>query len=88
VWTLRIVTPLRVLRVADQIDLCRDETAHKSRRWLHQAPISRQLALLPPPHRDSFSLTRYQASALITFRFNRPAIRSLVYGAEDAGRAA
>ena len=35
-----------------------------------------------------YSLTRYRASALLTFRFNRTAIRSLVFGAEEAALAA
>ena len=71
-----------------------DETAHKTRRWLNQSPTDRQLAFLPTEYRQDFGLTRYQASALLAFRFNRDAIRSLVFGAADAapetivGRAA
>ena len=65
-----------------------DETAHKSRRWLNQPPTDKQLALLPAEYRQDFGLTRYQASALLAFRFNRPAIRSLVFGAADTARAA
>ncbi|HET6377642.1 MAG TPA: DEAD/DEAH box helicase [Methylocella sp.] len=58
-----------------------DETAHKSRRWLEAPPTVKQLALLPPEYVQDYGLTRYQASALITFRFNKPAIRALVLGA-------
>jgi hypothetical protein len=65
-----------------------DETAHKSRRWLNQPPTDKQLALLPAEYRQDFGLTRYQASALLAFRFNRPAIRSLVFGAAETARAA
>jgi hypothetical protein len=71
-----------------------DETAHKTRRWLNQPPTDRQLTFLPTEYRQDFGLTRYQASALLAFRFNRDAIRSLVFGAADAtpeaivGRAA
>ncbi len=71
-----------------------DETAHKTRRWLNQPPTDRQLAFLPTEYRQDFGLTRYQASALLAFGFNRDAIRSLVFGAADAtpetivGRAA
>ncbi len=67
-----------------------DETAHKTRRWLNQSPTDKQLALLPHECRQDFGLTRYQASALLAFRFNRQAIRSLVFGADEAvvGRAA
>jgi hypothetical protein len=35
-----------------------------------------------------YSLTRYQASALLTFHFNRGAIRRLVFGAEQSTHAA
>jgi len=64
-----------------------DETAHKTRNWLHQPATERQLAYLPAEFRHDFSLTRYQASALLTFRFNRDRIRSLVFGAEEAALA-
>ena len=67
-----------------------DETAHKSRRWLNQPPTDKQLSLLPAECRQDLGLTRYQASALLAFRFNRQAIRSLVFDADHAamGRAA
>ena len=65
-----------------------DETAHKSRRWLNQPPTDKQLAHLPTEYRQDFGLTRYQASALLAFRFNKPAIRSLVFGAAETARAA
>ena len=66
-----------------------DENAHKTRRWLSQPPTDRQLAWLPADYRHDFGLTRYQASALLSFQFNRAAIRSLVFGAgDDLARAA
>ncbi|MFO1158463.1 MAG: DEAD/DEAH box helicase [Reyranellaceae bacterium] len=58
-----------------------DESAHKSKAWLREAPTNRQLAYLPPECRMDYSLTRYKASALLTFRFNRGVIRSLVLNA-------
>jgi DNA repair protein RadD len=58
-----------------------DESAHKSRRWLREGPTERQLAFLPPAQRADLSLTRYQASALLTFQFNKAAVRRLVTGA-------
>ena len=58
------------------------ESAHKSRRWLNEPPTEKQLSLLPPDCAHDFGLTRYQASALISFRFNKAAIRSLVFGAD------
>jgi superfamily II DNA or RNA helicase len=69
-----------------------DESAHKTRRWLNQPPTQKQLQYLPAEYRQDFGLTRYQASALLSFRFNRNAIRALVFGADNAadaiGRAA
>jgi hypothetical protein len=61
-----------------------DESAHKSRSWLRQPPTDKQLAYLPPDRRGDYSLTRYQASALITFQFNKAAIRRLVTEARGA----
>lgn len=55
-----------------------DETAHKSRTWLSEPATERQLAHLAPQFRLDYSLTRYQASALLTFQFNRHTIRALV----------
>ncbi|MBN7761550.1 DEAD/DEAH box helicase [Nitratireductor aquibiodomus] len=67
-----------------------DESAHKTRRWLSQPPTDRQLVYLPADYRHDFGLTRYQASALLSFQFNRNSIRSLVFGADgqDLARAA
>jgi hypothetical protein len=48
-----------------------DQSAHKSKSWLQQPPTDKQLALLPPEVRADFGMTRYQASALLTFKFNR-----------------
>lgn len=64
-----------------------DESAHKTRRWLSQPPTDKQLAYLPADYRHDFGLTRYQASALLSFQFNRNAIRSLVFGADGQGLA-
>lgn len=70
-----------------------DESAHKTRRWLNQPPTEKQLQYLPAEYRQDFGLTRYQASALLSFRFNKAAIRTLVFGADGEaadviGRAA
>jgi len=59
-----------------------DESAHKTRSWLNQPPTEKQLAYLPVEYRHDHGLTRYQASALITFRFNKAAIRNLVFEAD------
>ena len=67
-----------------------DESAHKSRRWLREPPTDRQLIHLPPAIRADLGITRYQASALLTFKFNRQAIQQLVRSAQPAalGQAA
>ena len=67
----------------------RRERLQDRRPGCSQPPTDRQLAYLPPEIRQDFGLTRYQASALITFRFNKRAIRGLVGRATPLpGRAA
>jgi DNA repair protein RadD len=66
-----------------------DESAFKSKGWLKQAATEKQLQYLPPAFRQDYGLTRYRASALMTFGFNKREIRQLVGGASpDIGRAA
>jgi len=55
-----------------------DETAHKTRSWLSQPATDKQLAWLPPTCRMDFSLTRYQASAMLSLKFNLAAIRARI----------
>jgi len=55
-----------------------EDAAHKSRRWLHEPATEKQLQHLPPQCRQDLGLSRYRASALLSFRFNRPAIRQAV----------
>ena len=64
-----------------------DESAHKSRRWLREPPTERQLAHLQPERRSDYGLTRYHASALLTFKFNRNTIRYLIQNAQGANLA-
>ena len=59
------------------------DAAHKSQRWLTEAPTEAQLRHLPPALRADYGLTRYQASALITFQFNKRAIQQLVYAENE-----
>ena len=59
-----------------------DESAHKTRRWLGQPPSEKQLQYLPVEYRHDHNLTRYQASALLTFRFNKSTIRDLIFKAD------
>ena len=63
-----------------------DESAHKSKAWLNQPATEKQLRYLPEPQRRDYGLSRYQASALLTFQFNKGAIRQLVRGAADTMR--
>ena len=58
-----------------------DESAFKTRGWLSQAPTEKQLQYLPPSARQDYGLTRYHASALISFRFNKRVIQQLVRSA-------
>jgi len=65
-----------------------DESAFKTRGWLNQAATEKQLQYLAPEHRQDYGLTRYRASALITFSFNKRAIRQLVMAATTSDRRA
>jgi len=65
-----------------------DESAFKTRSWLRQTPTEKQLQYLPASARQDYGLTRYHASALISFQFNRRAIRQLVRSAAMPERRA
>jgi hypothetical protein len=60
----------------------------KTKAWLRQPPTEKQLQHLPAEQRQDYGLTRYRASALITFQFNRRDIRRLVMAADPTRRAA
>ena len=47
-------------------------------------PTPGQLRYLPPEARADFGLTRYQASALLTFKFNKHAIQRVVHAANQS----
>ena len=64
------------------------DSAHKTRRWLNEPPTEKQLRYLPPELRADFGMTRYQASALLSFQFNKAPIQRLVVAANDAYREA
>lgn len=59
------------------------DSAHKTRRWLNEPPTSKQLGYLPNELRTDYGMTRYQASALLAFQFNRKEIQHLVNCAND-----
>ena len=65
-----------------------DDSARKTRRWLSLPATDKQLELLPTEYRSDYGMTRYQASTLITFRFNRRAIQQLVFTASRHREAA
>ena len=58
-----------------------EDAARKSRRWLKQPATAAQLKYLPPEYRQDFGLTRYHASCLLAFRFNKRDIQSRVFSA-------
>ena len=64
-----------------------NESAHKTKGWLKQPPTSKQLDYLPPDWRMDYGLTRYRASVLLTFKFNRSRIRELIMDAAEAAMA-
>lgn len=65
-----------------------DESAFKTRNWLTQPATEKQLQYLSPEARGDFGLTRYKASALMTFGFNKRAIRQLILSAAPTAREA
>jgi len=64
------------------------DSAHKTRRWLNEPPTQKQLQYLPQALRADFGMTRYQASALLSFQFNKSQIHRLVMAANDGDRMA
>ena len=65
-----------------------DESAHKTKSWLNQPATEKQLQYLPPECRQDYGLDRYRASTLLSFRFNKQAIRRLVMDAAGEQRRA
>ena len=55
-----------------------EETAHKSSGWLSQEPTVKQISILPDEYKLDFNLTRYKASAHITFQKNKEKICDLI----------
>lgn len=65
-----------------------DESAFKTRGWLSQPATDKQLQYLSAAARSDYGLTRYKASALMTFSFNKRKIRGLIMAAAPAAREA
>lgn len=57
-----------------------DDGARKSKRWLKQLATSAQLKYIPE-HKNDFGLTRYHASCLLAFKFNKPFIHKTIFDA-------
>lgn len=64
-----------------------DEAAHKTKTWLNQPATAKQLTYLPAAQRMNYNLTRYQASAMLSLKFNLAAIRSCITSAKGASLA-
>jgi len=64
------------------------DSAYKTRRWLNEPPTDKQLRYIPEQMRADFGMTRYQASALLAFQFNKSSIQRLVVAANDSHREA
>ncbi|XXK35319.1 helicase-related protein [Rhodobacteraceae bacterium nBUS_22] len=60
-----------------------EEAAHKTRNWLREEPTEKQISILPRELKLDFNLTRYDASAHITFKLNREKIRNLIVKGES-----
>ena len=65
-----------------------DESAFKTKGWLRQSPTEKQLQHLPPEYRQDYGLTRYHASALITFGFKKGQIQQLIRAVTGTNRRA
>jgi hypothetical protein len=52
-----------------------ENSAHKSRRWLHLPPSDKQLQHLGMTQERRVSLTRYRASCLLTWKFNEQRVQ-------------
>lgn len=60
-----------------------EDAAKKSRKWLNQSATAQQLKFLPAEYRQDFGLTRYQASCLLAFQFNKQDIQARIFSAEQ-----
>ncbi len=65
-----------------------EDAASKSRKWLNQAATAQQLRYLPAAYRQDFGLTRYQASCLLAFQFNKRDIQSRIFNKVEGKEAA
>ena len=62
--------------------------AKKSRSWLKQPATPQQLKYLPKQHRQDYGLTRYHASCLIAFHFNKRDIQKTIFHSQKQRESA
>ena len=55
-----------------------EDTVHKTRLWLGEPPTPKQIQVLPKEDKLDFNLTRYRASARITFNMKKVDIKTLI----------
>ncbi len=65
-----------------------EDAANKSRTWLNQSATNQQLRYLPATYRQDFGLTRYQASCLLAFQFNKRDIQACIFNKAESKEAA
>jgi rRNA maturation endonuclease Nob1 len=61
-----------------------ENSAHKSRRWLHLPPTAKQLQILQIERGLDINLNRYRASCLLSWKFNEDKVQAKL----QAGRTA
>lgn len=64
------------------------DSAHKSQSWLSQPATEKQLHYLPSNYQMDYGLTRYKASVLLAFQFNKSAIKKLIFEVDERKKAA
>lgn len=65
-----------------------ENAARKSRKWLQQTATAQQLKYLPAHYHNDFGLSRYHASCLLAFNFNKKSIHSSIFRAAKHQEAA
>ena len=55
-----------------------EDAAHKTKAWLTEEPTEKQISILENHLKLDFNLTRYEASAHITFKLNKQKIIDIV----------
>ncbi len=65
-----------------------EDAANKYRTWLNQSATNQQLRYLPATYRQDFGLTRYQASCLLAFQFNKRDIQACIFNKAESKEAA